>query len=88
VSAVVIANRPEVAEEIVRTCPGAGVKHVWMHRSLVHSGTSVSDEAVRFCEARGINVIAGACPLMFGQTADFGHKCQRWIMGLTGQLPA
>ncbi|HET6947526.1 MAG TPA: CoA-binding protein [bacterium] len=87
VDGVVIVTRPQLTEEIVRQCPAAGVKRVWMHRSMAH-GDSVSATAVDFCRANGITVIAGACPLMFGQTADFGHKGMRWVMGLTGRLPA
>lgn len=88
VSAVVIVTRPQIAEQIVQQCPGAGVSHVWMHQSLVHSGSSVSPDAVRFCESHGITVIAGGCPLMFGKTADFGHRCMRWIMRISGRLAA
>jgi len=88
VSAVVIVTRPRLTEEIVHQCPGAGVKHVWMHRSLIHGGSSVSDKATAFCEAHGINVIPGGCPLMFGRTSDFGHRCMRWIMRASGRLAA
>lgn len=88
VGGVVIVTRPPIAEEIVRQCPPAGVKHVWMHGSLVHGGSSASDEATTFCEAHGINAIAGGCPLMFGRTSDFGHRCMRWVMRATGKLPA
>ncbi len=87
VDGVVIATRPQLTEEIVRQCPAAGVRRVWMHSSMAH-GASVSATAAEFCRANGITVIAGACPLMFGQTGDFGHKCMRWMMGLTGRLPA
>ncbi len=88
VNAVVIVTRPRVTEEIVRQCAEGGVKHVWMHGSLVHGGNSVSDEAAAFCEAHGINVIAGGCPLMFGKTSDFGHRCMRLVMRVGGRLAA
>ncbi len=87
VDAVVIVNRPEVTEQIVRQCAELGIKRVWMHRSMEMAGSSVSDEAVRFCEEQGITVIPGACPMMFGQMADFGHRCMRWTLGLMGKLP-
>jgi predicted CoA-binding protein len=87
VRAVVIVTRPEQTEEIVRQCPQAGVTHVWMHRSLAH-GHSVSPEALAFCEAHGIEVVAGGCPLMFGKTADLGHRCMRWLMRVSGRLAA
>ena len=35
-----------------------------------------------------ISVIAGACPMMFGPGADFGHTCMRWLLKFTGGLPA
>lgn len=87
VDGVVIVTRPQLTEEIVRQCPEAGVARVWMHKSLVH-GASVSESAAEFCRANGIGVIAGACPMMYGPTADFGHRCMRWVMGVTGRLPA
>jgi predicted CoA-binding protein len=87
VDGVVIVTRPETTLAIVRQCPEAGVRRVWMHQSMMRAGTSVSPAAVEFCEQHGITVIAGACPLMFGKTADFGHRCMRWVLGVTGGLP-
>ena len=31
--------------------------------------------------------IAGACPMMFLPGTDIGHRCMRWLLGLTGGLP-
>lgn len=87
VEGVVIVTRPKLTEEIVRQCAEAGVSRVWMHQSLIKSGTSVSDEAIRFCSDNSITVIAGACPMMFCQPVDFGHKCMRWMLRVTGGLP-
>ncbi|HEX9369871.1 MAG TPA: CoA-binding protein [Roseiflexaceae bacterium] len=87
VDGVVIVTRPQLAEPIVRQCLAAGVTRVWMHQSLARAGTSVSAEAVELCRASGISVIAGACPMMFCAPVDFGHKCMRWVLGITGGLP-
>jgi hypothetical protein len=87
VDGVVIVTRPEVTERIVRDCSDAGVGRVWMHQSL-GKGSSVSPKAVEYCRQLGISVIAGACPMMFGTGVDFGHTCMRWILRLTGGLPA
>jgi predicted CoA-binding protein len=86
VDGVVIVTRPEVTERIVHRCSDAGVRRVWMHESM-GKGTSVSPEAVEYCRQHGISVIAGACPMMYGGHADFGHTCMRWILKLTGRLP-
>lgn len=87
VDGVVIITRPEVTKRIVRDCAEAKVRRVWMHQSL-GKGSSVSPEAVEYCQQHDISVIAGACPMMFGAGADFGHTCMRWILKLTGGLPA
>lgn len=87
VDGVVIVTRPKLAEELVRQCAEAGTSREWLHQSMIKSGTSVSEEAVRFCSEHSITVIAGACPMMFCQPVDFGHKCMRWMMRFTGGLP-
>src|SRR5512138_1564306 len=74
VDGVVIITRPEITTSIVRDASDAGVRRVWIHRSP-SGGSSVSPEAVEFCRAHDMSVIAGACPMMFGQGVDFGHKC-------------
>jgi predicted CoA-binding protein len=78
VDAVVIATRPEIAEETMRECAELGVKHVWMHWGA--GGTSVSAAATEYGRQHGITVIDGGCPLMFGRTADVGHKIMRFAL--------
>src|SRR5512132_2937889 len=72
VDAVVIATRPEIAEETMRECADLGIKHVWMHRGP--GAGSVSPAAATFGRQRGISVIDGGCPCMFDPTADLGHR--------------
>ena len=85
VDGVVIATQPQVTDQIVRECADAGVSHIWMHRSFGQG--SVSTEAVNYCREKKITVIPGGCPMMFCEPVDFGHKCMRWILNLTGGLP-
>lgn len=73
---VVIATAPDVSADVVRQCGERGVRRVWLHRSFGQG--SVSDEAVRACDALGIDCIAGGCPLMFCEPVDVGHACMRW----------
>ena len=83
VEAVVIATRPERAEKTMRECADLGIKHVWMHWGA--GGSSVSAAAAQYGREQGITVIDGGCPLMFGRTADFGHKVMR--LALAGRVP-
>lgn len=86
VDAVLIATTPAAALEVVRECQGAGVRSVWFHRSI--GGGSVSDEAVAFCRAHGIETIVGGCPMMVVEPVDPFHRCLRWILTHTGGMPA
>ena len=87
VDGVVIITRPEVTEQIVHDCNDAGVRRVWMHQSMAKGSTSISPQAVEYCRQHDISVIAGACPMMYGDGVDFGHACMRWMLKLTGGLP-
>ena len=86
VDGVVVATHPATSVEVVRQCGEQGVGRIWFHRSF--GDGSVSDEAVRDCEARGIDCIVGGCPLMFCEPVDFGHKCMRWWLQRSGRVPA
>ena len=83
VDAVVIATRPEVAEGTMREAAELGIRHVWMHRGV--GPGSVSAAATAFGRQHGITVIDGGCPLMFGPTADLGHKVIRFVYA--GNIP-
>ena len=85
VDAVVIATRPDIAEETMRECAELGIKHVWMHRG---PGTgSVSQAAADYGRQHGVAVIDGGCPCMFEPTADLGHKAMRVVFTLSGNVP-
>jgi hypothetical protein len=85
VDAVVIATRPDVAEQLVNECAAIGVSRIWMHRSFGKG--SVSAAATKLCRDHQMTVIPGGCPMMFCQPVDFGHKCMHWILKVTGGLP-
>jgi predicted CoA-binding protein len=83
VEAVVIATRPELAMDTMRECADLGIGHVWMHRGAGAGSVSVS--ATAYGRERGITVIDGGCPLMFGRTADLGHRVLRVVYA--GNVP-
>ncbi len=85
VDAVVIGTRAELADETMRECAEAGIKHVWMHRGP--GAGSVSLSAAEYGRTRGISVIDGGCPCMFDPTADLGHKAMRIVFTLTRNVP-
>ena len=85
VDAVVIGTRPEAAPATMHECVELGIRQVWMHRG---SGAgSVEPAATEYGRAHGVVVIDGGCPLMFGPTADLGHKCMRMLLQRSGAVP-
>ena len=82
---VLIGTRPQTAEATIRECADLGITRVWMHRGP--GAGSVSHSAAEYGRQRGITVIEGGCPCMFGPTADPGHKAMRFVYTLTGNVP-
>lgn len=76
VDAVMIATHPDHSVEIVKQCTEMGISKIWFHR-LFGDG-SVSDEAIRLCEEKGLKPIVGGCPLMYIEPVDIFHSCARW----------
>ena len=85
IDGVVVATHPGVAAEVVRQAAERGVGRVWFHRSFGEG--SVSEEAVREAEARGLRSIVGGCPLMFCEPVDIAHRCMRWWLQRRGRVP-
>ena len=55
VGGVVIVVPPEETKQVVIDAAASGIKRIWMQPG------AESDEAVRFCEEHGIEVIQGLC---------------------------
>jgi predicted CoA-binding protein len=85
VDAVVIATRPDRADDTMHECHDLGIKHVWMHRGP--GAGSVSPSAAAYGRSNGITVIDGGCPLMFDPVADGGHKVMRAVLSAAGRVP-
>lgn len=81
---VVVATHPGQSLEVVRQAIARKVPRVWFHRSF--GDGSVSDAAVKECEAHGIACIVGGCPLMFCEPIDVGHRCMRWWLERRGRI--
>jgi predicted CoA-binding protein len=86
VEGVLLMTSPEVTDTLVRDCAKAGVGRVWMYRG---AGTgAVSPQAVAFCEANGISVIAGECPMMFLPGTAWYHRFHGLIRKIARAYPA
>ena len=82
--AVVMVHRDK-AVEIVDACAAKGISRVWLFKGLGAPG-AVSEDAVARCGALGIDVVAGACPLMFLEPVGWFHRVHRGARRLNGSL--
>ena len=85
VDTVLVLTAPPVTNEVVHDCAAAGVTRVWMYRAA--GAGAVSREAVTFCEANGIHVVAGECPFMFFPDSGFVHRLHGFVRRITGRYP-
>ncbi|MFA5835055.1 MAG: CoA-binding protein [Bacteroidota bacterium] len=89
VQGVFVAAKPENTERIVDECIALHIPFVWIHHfggTTFSSGSSAQPHVVKKCRDNGITVIPGACPMMFCDDADVGHKCIKWFLSITGKL--
>lgn len=85
IQGLVIATPPDAAETLVEDCIRLGVPRVWIHRAFGEG--SLSPTAAKRCQEAGIALIPGACPMMYVEPVDFGHKCIRWVLRVGRKLP-
>jgi len=86
IDGVVVACHPDVSIALIRQCGEHGVRRVWFHRSFGEG--SVSEAAVRECEARGLQYIVGGCPLLYCEPVDFAHRCMKLWLRWRRRVPA
>lgn len=67
------------AAQVVEQCAARGIERVWLHRGAGQG--SVTDEAVDAARAAGIDVVDGACPLMFLPDTGWFHRLHRRLAG-------
>jgi uncharacterized protein len=85
VDGVIVMVPAEASADVVRAAIARGVSRVWLFRGIGGRG-AVSDEAVALCHQHDVDVVAGACPLMFLEPVGFGHRMHRWVRRMKGAV--
>jgi predicted CoA-binding protein len=85
VDGAIVMVAADRAAEVVADCLDHGMPRVWLFKGL-GSGGAVSDAAVDLCTARGVPVVAGACPLMFLEPVGWFHRLHRSARHLNHSL--
>jgi acyl-CoA synthetase (NDP forming) len=82
--AIVMVPRDRAAT-VVEQCAARGVPRVWLFRGITGQG-AVSDAALAAAQEHGLEVVAGACPLMFLEPAAWVHRVHRTVRRTRGQV--
>jgi uncharacterized protein len=85
VDAVLVMVPAGAAAGVVEEAAAAGARRVWLFKGLGSQG-ALSDEAVAACERHGMEVVAGACPLMFLEPVGGFHRFHRALRRLNHSL--
>lgn len=73
-----------VAADVVTDCITLGIRRIWLFQGLGRG--SVSEEALNVCRDADVEVVAGACPLMFLEPVRGVHRMHRGIRRLRGAV--
>lgn len=85
IDGVVVMVGAEAAAAIVEEAAAAGIGKVWLFKGLGGPG-AVSEEALAVAAARDLEVVAGACPLMFLEPTAAIHRVHRSARRLHGAV--
>lgn len=80
----VVMVTPAAAAGVVQDLVDHGVPRVWLHKGAGPS--SATEEAVALCREHGVEVVDGACPMMFMEDASWFHRVHRWGREVTHHL--
>ena len=78
VDAVVLETPREDTKEWIRKAADAGIRHVWIHASRD------TPEALGLARERGIEVLSGACAVMYVTRGFSYHSLHKWLNQITG----
>ncbi len=76
VDGVIVMVGPTAAVDLVRSAIDRGIQRVWLFKGLGAPG-SMSEEAAALCHQAGVEVVEGACPMMFLEPVGWFHRIHR-----------
>jgi hypothetical protein len=86
VQGVFVAARRENTERVIDECIALNIPRIWIHNMAGTAGAVISPQSIQKLKDHRIDVIPGACPMMFVDGADIFHRCAKWILNLSGKL--
>lgn len=75
----------QAAPEVIRQCIDARVRRLWLFKGLGGPGAT-SERASKMCHDAGIDVVDGACPMMFVEPVGWFHRVHRTVRHIRGDV--
>ena len=85
VEGVLVMTKRAEAEQVIRDCAEAGIKHVWLYGGMAPGAAAKTTRAL--CDEKGLDHVDGLCPYMFLQGTPAFHAPHRMWKKLTGSYP-
>jgi uncharacterized protein len=85
IDGVIVMVHRDNALDVVTDCLTLGISRVWLFKGLGGAG-ALSEQAVALCDEHGVEVIPGACPLMFLEPVGWFHRLHRTARRANGSL--
>ncbi len=79
IEGVILCTPANATEQAVRDCAALGIANVWIHEGI--GPGSYNEQAFQTARKLGLNVIPGACPMMYVKP-DVFHWCFRYFKSL------
>ena len=81
IESALIVLPPNKAEDIVKVAHSKNINNIWLQ-----SGAE-SEEVIKFCNEKEMNVVYEQCVLMFTEPSSFPHNFHRMFNRITGKVP-
>jgi predicted CoA-binding protein len=87
VDGAIVMVGPERAGMVVEAVADAHIPRVWLFKGIGSPG-SMSPDVEAMARSRGLDVVAGACPMMFLEPVGAAHRVHRAIRRARGAFVA
>lgn len=81
IDGIVTVVPPGETEIVVQEANELEIKNIWMQQG------SESNNAISFCNDKGINIVHNECIMMFVEPVKSIHGFHRWINKIVGKYP-
>ncbi len=81
IESALIVLPPDKVEDVVKLAHEKNINNIWLQNG------AESEEAIKFCNEKEMNVVYKECVLMFTEPSSFPHNFHRFVNKIIGKAP-